>query len=103
MKVIIFIYSLIYTYFSGNPPSIEKPYGQYPLYVTNIKNKAVPIVQAYANTKYIGKLVLKFNSNGDLVSIDGKPTLLNHEAKQGYNSIYVHTYIYNISIILNLK
>ncbi|CAI6346863.1 unnamed protein product [Macrosiphum euphorbiae] len=68
--------------YSGTPPSIEKPYGPYPLYVTNVNNKKVPILQAYANTKYVGKVVLKFNSNGDLVSIDGKPTLLNHEAKQ---------------------
>jgi len=80
-----FIYSFMQSiYFSGTPPSIEKPYGPYPLYVTNVKNKAVPIVQAYANTKYVGKVVLKFDSNGDLVSVDGTPTLLNHEAKQGY-------------------
>ncbi|KAL5243001.1 hypothetical protein ACI65C_010411 [Semiaphis heraclei] len=72
-------HTLLYT---GTPPSIEKPYGPYPLYVTNVKNKAVPIVQAYANTKYVGKVVLKFDSNGDLVSVDGTPTLLNHEAKQ---------------------
>jgi 5'-nucleotidase len=68
--------------YSGTEPSIEKPYGPYPLYVTNVKNKKVPILQAYANTKYVGKVVLKFDSNGDLVSVDGKPTLLNHEAKQ---------------------
>ncbi|XP_060838143.1 protein 5NUC-like [Rhopalosiphum padi] len=68
--------------YSGTPPSIEKPYGPYPLYVTNVKNKAVPILQAYANTKYAGKVVLKFDPNGDLVSIDGSPTLLNHEIKQ---------------------
>jgi len=61
--------------------------------VKNVKNKDVPILQAYANTKYVGKVVLKFNSNGDLVSIDGKPTLLNHEEKQGYNYIYVYTYL----------
>jgi len=51
--------------------------------VTNIKNKAVPILQAYANTKYVGKVVLKFDSNGDIVNINGSPTLLNHEIKQG--------------------
>ncbi|XP_008187662.1 protein 5NUC isoform X1 [Acyrthosiphon pisum] len=68
--------------YSDTPPSIEKPYGPYPLYVTNVKNKAVPILQAYANTKYVGKVVLKFDSNGDIVNIDGSPTLLNHEIKQ---------------------
>jgi 5'-nucleotidase len=48
--------------------------------VTNVKNKAVTI---YANTKYVGKVVLKFDSNGDLVNTDGSPILLNHEIKQG--------------------
>ncbi|CAH1711828.1 unnamed protein product [Aphis gossypii] len=68
--------------YTGTPPSNEKPYGPYPLFVTNTRNKRVPILQAYANTKYAGKVVLKFDSNGDLVSIDGSPTLLNHEIKQ---------------------
>jgi len=68
--------------YSGTPPSIEKPYGPYPLYVINVKNKAIPILQAYANTKYVGKVILKFDSNGELVNIDGSPTLLNHEIKQ---------------------
>lgn len=70
--------------------------------MTNVKNKRVPIVQAYANTKYIGKVVLKFDSNGDLVSIDGKPTLLNHEAKQGYNySIFVCKKIFLVFLTSN--
>lgn len=51
--------------------------------MTNAQNKAVPILQAYANTKYIGKVDLHFDSNGDLVSINGSPILLNHEIKQG--------------------
>jgi len=71
------------TSFVDTPPSIEKPYGPYPLYVTNVKNKPIPILQAYANTKYVGKVILKFDSNGELVNIDGSPTLLNHEIKQG--------------------
>lgn len=88
MKIIYLIWIESKNYVSkiailDTPPSIEKPYGPYPLYVTNVKNKAVPILQAYANTKYVGKVVLKFDSNGDIVNIDGSPTLLNHEIKQG--------------------
>jgi len=49
----------------------------------------VPILQAYANTKYVGKVVLKFDSNGEIVNIDGSPTLLNHEIKQGYYSFFL--------------
>lgn len=51
--------------------------------MTNTKNKVVPVLQAYANTKYIGKIDLKFDSNGDLISFNGSPTLLNHEIKEG--------------------
>lgn len=76
------------TSFVETPPSIEKPYGPYPLYVTNVKNKAVPILQAYANTKYVGKVILKFDSNGELVNINGSPTLLNYEIKQGQYTIF---------------
>lgn len=71
-------------YFPGTPPSIEKPYGPYPLYVTNSKsNKTIPILQAYCNTKYVGKVDLKFDSNGDLRNISGSPILMDHKIKQG--------------------
>lgn len=49
----------------------------------NRKNKTVPILQAYAYTKYMGKVDLKFDSDGELVRINGSPTLLNHEIQQG--------------------
>jgi len=99
MKLILVVRNKIYTLFIKHfscidtPPSIEKPYGPYPLYVTNVKHKAVPILQAYANSKYVGKVVLKFDSNGDLINTDGSPTLLNHEIQQGYNSIFVYIHI----------
>lgn len=51
--------------------------------MTNRNNKTVPILQAYAYTKYIGKVDLKFDSNGELISINGSPILLNHEKQQG--------------------
>lgn len=69
--------------FSDSPPSIEEPYGPYPLYVTNLKNKIVPILHAYAYTKYIGKVDLRFDSDGELVNVSGSPILLNHEIKKG--------------------
>lgn len=51
--------------------------------MTNRKNKTVPILQAYAYTKYVGKVDLKFDSNGDLISIVGSPILLDHKKQQG--------------------
>lgn len=47
------------------------------------------------NTKYIGKVNLRFDSDGRLISIDGSPILLNNEIKQGNTYIHIvtrHTY-----------
>lgn len=43
----------------------------------------VPVVQAYALAKYLGKLVLTFNSEKQLVSAVGGPILLDQTVSQG--------------------
>ncbi|XP_053694101.1 protein 5NUC-like [Sabethes cyaneus] len=63
--------------FSGTPPDIDKPEGPYPVEITNSAGQIVPVVQAYAYTKYLGHLNLEFDPSGKLVSYDGKPILLN--------------------------
>jgi len=85
------------TIISGKAPSIEKPYGPYPLFVTNAKNKRVPILQVYANSKYVGKVHLHFDTKGDLVTIVGSPTLLNKDIGQGTidNEVYFCNVIRN--------
>lgn len=84
LKFLIFLFLFEIKYFPGTPPSIEQPYGSYPLYVMNSKsNKTIPILQAYCNSKYIGKVNLKFDSNGDLRDISGSPILMDHKIKQG--------------------
>lgn len=50
--------------------------------MTNGK-KTTPILQAYANTKYFGKVDLKFDSNGVLVSIDGTPIIMDNKIMEG--------------------
>lgn len=60
-------------------PDIETAAGDYPTTVTQLNGKRVPIVQAYAYTKYLGKIHLEFNDAGDLVEIDGTPILLNKD------------------------
>ncbi len=40
--------------YSGEVPSVEKPQGEYPTYVKQSNGKVVPVVQAYAYSKYIG-------------------------------------------------
>ncbi len=48
-------------------PSIEKPEGKYPTYVTQSgSNRVVPVVQAYCYSKYLGHLELHFDASGEL-------------------------------------
>ena len=54
-------------------PSVEKPRGDYPTYITATgTNKVIPVVQAYAYGKYLGHLKLSFDGDGDLKTpVDG--------------------------------
>lgn len=58
-------------------PDREPSEGEYPTTVTQTSGKKVPVVQAYAFTKYLGCLNLEFDDEGDLIEIDGTPILLN--------------------------
>lgn len=59
--------------YTGTPPSIEKPEGPYPTYITQASGKVVPVVQAYLYSKYMGHLTVSFDvATGDLLSpVDG--------------------------------
>uniref|UniRef100_A0A182VXJ9 Apyrase n=1 Tax=Anopheles minimus TaxID=112268 RepID=A0A182VXJ9_9DIPT len=63
--------------YSGSAPDVEEPAGQYPVMVKNAAGKEVPVVQAYAYTKYLGYLHLLFDEAGNLIELDGSPMLLN--------------------------
>ncbi|XP_023333826.1 5'-nucleotidase isoform X2 [Eurytemora carolleeae] len=52
--------------YTGHPPSTDKPEGPYPTYIEQENGRVVPVVQAYAYTKYIGLLTLKFDEYGEL-------------------------------------
>ncbi|CAH2043422.1 unnamed protein product, partial [Iphiclides podalirius] len=67
---------------NGTTPDSDEIQGPYPTYVTQASGKQVPVVQAYAYTKYLGKLHMIFGSNGDLISIDGNPILLDNSIPQ---------------------
>lgn len=57
--------------------------GPYPKVITQKgSSKKVPVVQAYAYTKYLGNLSLKFNHDGNLVSFEGQPILLDDAIPQ---------------------
>ena len=53
--------------YTGHPPSVEKPEGPYPTYVTQASGRVVPVVQAYCYTKYLGHLEIVFDNAGELV------------------------------------
>jgi 2',3'-cyclic-nucleotide 2'-phosphodiesterase (5'-nucleotidase family) len=75
-------HSFLYT---GNDlPSIEEPEGPYPTLITQPgTTKVVPVVQAYAYTKYLGYMNLTFNDAGELTHWDGAPILLVQSMPQG--------------------
>jgi len=54
----------------------EKAAGPYPTLVKNPGGTDVPIVQAYAYSKYLGDLKVVFDDNGVVTSAEGAPQLL---------------------------
>lgn len=67
---------------NGDAPDTEVPEGPYPYVVTQTTGKQVPVVQAYAYTKYIGRLNVTFNDAGDLTDYFGQPLLLDSTTSQ---------------------
>lgn len=68
--------------YTGDAPDVEVATSDYPTPVTQSSGKIVPVVQAYAYTKYLGKLHLQFNDAGDLIEYDGTPILLNNDVER---------------------
>ncbi|XP_034477247.1 protein 5NUC-like, partial [Drosophila innubila] len=62
--------------------SPEAVRGPYPTMVVQPSGKKVPVVQAYAYTKYLGKLHVQFDAEGNLIEFDGSPILLNASVAQ---------------------
>ena len=51
--------------------------------VTQSGGKQVPVVQAFAYTKYLGHLDLTFDDNGNLNDFNGNPILLSQSFPEG--------------------
>ncbi|XP_031632063.1 protein 5NUC-like [Contarinia nasturtii] len=68
--------------YSGKQPDIEEIVGPYPTVIKQSSGKRVPVVQAYAYTKYLGKLELSFDADGNVINWAGAPILLNASIKQ---------------------
>lgn len=76
-------FSLFYFSSSGTPPSTEVRAGPYPFMVTSLDGRQVPVVQAYAYGKYLGKLKVTFDENGNVIRSSGNPILLDSSIQQG--------------------
>ncbi|KAJ3645426.1 hypothetical protein Zmor_023085 [Zophobas morio] len=67
---------------NGAQPDTEKPEDLYPKVVVQPNGKKIPVVQAYAYTKYLGLLNTTFDKNGDLVDFKGQPIFLDTDIPQ---------------------
>ncbi|XP_029903579.1 5'-nucleotidase-like [Myripristis murdjan] len=68
--------------YTGSPPSNETPAGSYPFMVKSDDGRDVPVVQAYAFGKYLGKLKVTFDDAGNVVKSEGNPILLDSSVAQ---------------------
>lgn len=67
---------------NGTSPDSEHVQGPYPTFITQASGRRVPVVQAYAYTKYLGRLHIKFDSDGETTHIDGIPIILDRTVPQ---------------------
>lgn len=69
---------------SGPKPAEDVPEGPYPVVVTqSASGRRVPVVQAYAFGKYLGRIRLTFNEHGEVIEWSGSPLLLDKNVAQG--------------------
>ena len=62
--------------------SSEVPSGRYPTIIKQPGGRAVPVVQAFAFTKYLGSVNLNIDEQGEVSQINGKPILLDYSIEQ---------------------
>ncbi|XP_061193247.1 5'-nucleotidase-like [Saccostrea echinata] len=68
--------------YSGSPPSIEKPAGEYPHVIQKPDGERTLVVQDYAFGKYLGFLQVEFDNNGKILNYGGNPILLNSSIEE---------------------
>ncbi|XP_059472052.1 protein 5NUC-like [Neocloeon triangulifer] len=68
--------------YTGRQPDSDIPADLYPTMVEQASGKKIPVVQAYAYTKYMGRMDLTFDKNGEIVGMEGKPILLDYNIEQ---------------------
>lgn len=74
---------MCYFHYEGTPPSNEFPVDKYPVVVTQDGGHTVLIVQAYANSKYVGNITVWFDEKGECKAWEGSPILLDATIQEG--------------------
>lgn len=83
IDVIVGGHSHSFLYSGANPPSSDKPEDTYPAVVVQENGRRVLIVQAAANSKYVGDLVVFFDEHGEIAKWTGQPIFLDKSVPQG--------------------
>lgn len=60
----------------GPLPSLEKPVGRYPTIVNHNDGRKTLLITAYAFGKYLGRLDVDFDDEGQVVKFSGRPILM---------------------------
>lgn len=68
--------------YNGVQPDAEVPEGLYPTEIVQASGKKVPVVQAYAYTKYMGVLKIVIDDDGNIKHFEGQPILLDSSVPQ---------------------
>ncbi len=68
-----------HTYLSASDPDRD---GAYPTYATQEDGTLVPVVQAYAYSKYLGHIELLFDGEGNVLAADGDTILVGREIEK---------------------
>ncbi|KAH8297419.1 hypothetical protein KR044_011480 [Drosophila immigrans] len=68
--------------YTGEPPEKDLPEGNYPTVVMKSDGRKVPVLQAYAFSKYLGEIHLEFDNGGNLIHFKGAPILLDSSVAQ---------------------
>lgn len=85
-------------------PSTEKPLFKYPHMVERKDGKLVPVVHAYAFSKYLGVLMVEFDDKGNVLNATGNPLLLDNAVQKGSNGLttfhYAYTYVHSTRCLI---
>lgn len=77
--------------FSWNGGNADGQEYSEPLMVTQKSGKKVPVVRSHAYNKYLGKLQVRFDSEGEIISINAEPILLDASVTQEAKALKIMT------------